>query len=75
MAMPLSDERLTEIRERAEYEYPIYEDQPWDPEHAAILFLSEAATDLLNELDRLRARVAELEDANTRMRQRLESLL
>ena len=31
--------------------------------------------DLLAEVDRLRARVAELEDANTRMRQRLESLL
>ena len=60
MTTPLSDERRAEIRKRAEWEYALHAGQPRNTERGAILFLIRTSIDLLAEVDRLRARNAEL---------------
>ena len=61
MTTPLSDERRTEIRKRAEWEYALHAGQPRNEERGAILFLVGASIDLLGEVDRLRERLTILD--------------
>ena len=61
----LSDERLAEIRERAEWEYALHAGQPRNEMRGTILFLVGASVDLLDEVERLRAEVLRREIALT----------
>lgn len=58
---PLSDERLTEIRERRDNLRDIMRNGRLPDAESLLLAYAEDAADLLAEVRRLRARVAELE--------------